>query len=73
MEVLDDFVTLKKFCEKYPEVATIGRLRWLLFRAQETKADFFVRRVGSRLLISPQLFFQWLESQKSGFGGKYGR
>ena len=64
MEVLDDFLSLQEFCEKYPQVASVGRLRWLLFRASETGANFFVRRIGRKLMVSPRLFFEWLNQQK---------
>ena len=60
----DDFITIKEFCEKYPSI-TEGSLRWVLFNAKFNGSDSFVRRFGRRrLLISPKLFFIWLETNR---------
>jgi hypothetical protein len=63
----DDFLTIKDFCQKYPSIISEGSLRWILFNSKFNRSDCFVRRLGKRkLLISPQLFFSWLESNKRG-------
>jgi len=63
-EPLNDFMSLKEFCKKYSTLASMGRIRWLLFKSSETGADFFVRRIGRKILVSPTLFFQWIEENK---------
>ena len=63
----NEYLTLKEFCTRYSSIITIGGLRWILFNSKFNGADCFVRRLGKRkLLISPQLFFSWLESNKRG-------
>lgn len=64
---LNDYLTIKDFCKQYSSIITLGSLRWILFNSKFNGADSFVRRIGKRkLLISPQLFLQWLESNKRG-------
>lgn len=64
----DDFISIKEFCEKYPSISE-GSLRWILFNSKFNGSDSFVRRFGRRrLLISPKLFFIWLETNKRGVG-----
>lgn len=64
---LNDYLTLKDFCRQYSAIISIGSLRWILFNSKFNGADCFVRRLGRRkLLISPQLFLTWLESNKRG-------
>lgn len=64
-----EYLTLKEFCKRYGNIVTEGSMRWLLFNSKQNHAEFFVRRLGKRkLLISPDLFFQWLD--KNGKGSK---
>lgn len=63
----DDFLTIKGFCQRYPSIISEGSLRWILFNSKFNGSDIFVRRLGKRkLLVSPRLFFSWLESNKRG-------
>jgi hypothetical protein len=58
-ERVDDFVKLKVFCKRYPDVTTESQIRWLIFTG---RADYFIRRLGARrLLVSPRRFFEWIE------------
>ena len=69
---LQDYLTLKEFCEKYSSIITVGSLRWILHNAKFNGSDCFVRRLGKRkLLVSPQRFFLWLESNKRGEGHEH--
>ena len=64
---LKDYLTVKDFCSQYASIISIGSLRWILYNSKFNGADCFVRRIGKRkLLISPQLFLEWLESNKRG-------
>ena len=66
-QVPQEYLTLKDFCKRYASIVTEGSLRWLLFNARHNNADYFVRRLGKRkLLISPERFFQWLETNGRG-------
>lgn len=61
------FLTIKDFCQQYSSIVSVGSLRWILFNSKFNGADCFVRRLGKRkLLISPRLFFSWLEENKRG-------
>lgn len=62
-----EYMSLKDFCKRYSSIVTEGSLRWILFNSKQNQADFFVRRLGKRkLLISPELFFQWLNRNGKG-------
>ena len=64
---LSDYLTVKDFCRQYSSIISMGSLRWILFNSKFNGADCFVRRLGKRkLLISPQRFLGWLESNKRG-------
>lgn len=66
-ENINEFLTLKDFCERYSSIISIGSLRWILYNSKINKADCFVRRIGKRrLLISPERFFAWVESNTRG-------
>jgi hypothetical protein len=58
-----EYLTIKEFCKRYASIVSEGSMRWILFNSKQNHANFFVRRLGKRkLLISPELFFQWLET-----------
>jgi hypothetical protein len=60
--MLCDYMTFKEFCREYAHVVSAGGLRWILFKSKENGADRFVRKIGpKKLLISPTLFFKWIE------------
>lgn len=62
---IEDYLTLKDFCKKYPSITNENALRWILFHSPSNGSEFFVRRLGTRkLLISPTLFFEWIENSK---------
>lgn len=64
---LNEYLTIKDFCKQYSTIVSIGSLRWILFNSKFNGADCFVRRLGKRkLLISPPLFLEWLESNRRG-------
>ena len=63
----NDYMTIKDFCRRYSSIVTEGSLRWTLYNSKFNGADYFVRKLGVRkLLISPQLFFEWVDCNKRG-------
>lgn len=65
---LQDWMKLKDFCKKYSFI-TLASLRWILHNSEFNGSEYFVRKLGmgktGALLISPTLFFSWLESNKT--------
>jgi len=59
-----EFMTVKQFVnsKKYP--ITMGKMRLLLSKRDENGLSFAIRRFGKKILIRPDLFEQWLDSQK---------
>ena len=55
---------------EYYDFPTIGGLRALIFNAKKNGFEKVIRRVGSRVLIKEDAYFDWIEEiQKNG--GKY--
>lgn len=55
-------LTVSQFVEKH-SWATKGGLRGLLFNRKKNGLDVAVVRLGRRLLLDEEQFFQWLESR----------
>ena len=54
--------TVVEFCMKYPAFP-IGGLRWLLFHREQNGLDQAVIKLGRKILIDEEKFFEWLDSQ----------
>lgn len=55
-------LTVSQFVEKH-SWATKGGLRGLLFNRRKNGLDAAVVRLGRKLLLDEEQFFQWLESR----------
>lgn len=51
---------------KHHEWPPLGGLRHLVFNAQTNGFDRVIRRVGRRVLIDEQAFFEWVDEQNGG-------
>jgi hypothetical protein len=63
-----EFLSVKKFVERYPNLGTEGSLRWQVFCAEENglaRAGAIVRR-GRRLLICVPRYVGWLTDLDAG-------
>jgi len=58
-------VNVAQFCEQNPAFSH-GSIRWLLFNRQENGLQSAVVRVGRRVLIDVDRFFEWLDAQSEG-------
>ena len=47
---------------------SLGGLRHLIFHAQTNGFDQVIRRIGRRVLVDEQAFFQWVEEQNDHVG-----
>jgi hypothetical protein len=56
------FIPLTKWNDYHPWPSLSG-LRWMVFNAEKTGFDQCLRRVGNRILINEQAFFDWVDSQ----------
>ncbi len=50
----------------YHDYPTIGALRALIFNAHKNGFDKVIRRVNSRILISENAYFEWVEEINKG-------
>ena len=54
--------TVPQFCQAHPAFSP-GGIRWLLFHRESNGLSKAVLRVGRRILIDEDAFFQWLDGQ----------
>jgi hypothetical protein len=54
--------TVRQFCQKHPAF-TLGSTRWLLFHRQTNGLEEAVVKIGRRVLIDEDKFFDWLDEQ----------
>ena len=57
----------------YYDYPTIGGLRALIFNADKNGFNKVIRRIGSRVLLNEQAFFDWVEeiNDKKGVKNDY--
>lgn len=57
--------SVRQLCEQYPNLFTEGRLRWLIFNADQNGFGACVVRMGRRVLIDTEALTAWLAKQRS--------
>lgn len=60
--------TVSKFVENNPDFATTGGMRHLIFHSKSNGLDKYkvIKRIGRRILIDSDCFFEWLNAQNGG-------
>lgn len=58
------FYTIKEFCKKH-SWPTEHSIRWMMFNAEQNGFDKVVRRVGRRILIKENEFYNWVNSKSN--------
>jgi hypothetical protein len=56
--------TVQQFCQEHAAF-TIGGLRWLLFHRETNGLASAVVKLGRRVLIDEDKFFEWINEQNS--------
>ncbi len=56
------YLTVKQFAQKHPAFPT-GGLRYLIFHEDDNGFHKCIRRIGRKILIYEEAFFEWLENQ----------
>lgn len=56
------YITPEQLSEKYPEAFPIRWIRAKLAERRENGMSAFVYKVGRKLFIDEEKFFQWIES-----------
>ena len=61
------YLTVQQFCETYPAFK-VGGVRSQIFNesSNNLKASGAIVRNGRKVLIKPEKFFAWIESQNQG-------
>ena len=63
-EIIKDWLPVKEFCKQHSNLVTRSQLRDWKHRAKDTNAFYFMRKMGRLNVISPSLFFEWIENNK---------
>lgn len=62
---MSQYLTVKQMAAKHPAFSEAS-LRYHIFHESKNGIDKAIRRVGRKILINENLFFDWLESQAKG-------
>jgi hypothetical protein len=67
MAQIRQLLTVRQFSERHPAFPE-GSLRWHIFRARQNGLDRFgaVQRIGRRVYIDQEKFFEWIDAQQHG-------
>jgi hypothetical protein len=55
------YYTVNQFCDKHPFI-TLGGLRANIFHAESNGLNNALRRIGRKILIDEDAYFDWLDS-----------
>lgn len=59
------YLTVRQMAEKHPAFSEAS-LRYHIFHEKQNGLAEAIRRVGRKILINENLFFEWVESQNGG-------
>ena len=61
-----DYKSVKRMAEKFPDACCENGLRWQIFKEETNglKRSGAVVRVGRKVLINVDRYFQWIDSQQ---------
>lgn len=65
---LDDILTIRAFCRRFPELGSEASLRWQVFNSSNNRLDeagAIIRR-GRNVFIAANRYRDWLLHQASG-------
>lgn len=62
---MSQYLTVKQMAEKHPAFSE-SSLRYHIFHEHKNGIDKAIRRIGRKIIINENLFFEWLESQAKG-------
>jgi hypothetical protein len=57
------YLTVKQFAEKY-DAFTEASLRYYIFHAETNGLSTALRRIGRKILIDENKFFEWIDSHE---------
>lgn len=66
MSDFPNYTSVKGMAEKFPDVCSKGGLRWQIFNEEINglKQSGVIVRVGRKVLINIDRYFQWIDSQQ---------
>lgn len=59
---MHNYLTVSQFAKKYPSF-TEASLRYYIFNEKTNGFDKVTRRVGAKVLLVEEAFFDWIESE----------
>lgn len=62
---MSNLLTVKQMAEKHPAFSEAA-LRYYIFNEKQNNLSDAIRRIGRKVLINEDAFFQWIETQNGG-------
>lgn len=62
---MPNYLTVKQMAAKHPAFSEAS-LRYHIFHETKNGIDKVIKRIGRKILIDEDLFFQWLEDMNGG-------
>lgn len=59
--VENDWVRIEEFHALTKKIMHLGTLRTILADRKNNEANFFCRKIGKRLILSPSRFYVWMD------------
>lgn len=59
---MQNYLTVKQMAATHPAFSEAS-LRYYIFNEHENGINKVIRRIGKKILINEELFFEWLEEQ----------
>lgn len=63
--IMPNYLTVKQMAAKHPAFSEAS-LRYHIFNETKNGIDRAIKRVGRKILINEERFFEWLENQNVG-------
>ncbi len=61
----NEWLKFEEFTKRVNGTISGSGLRHIIFNREENGADYFLRKLGSKWLLSPKKFYEWID-QKGG-------
>lgn len=58
------WTTIQLFIKRNTDWPSESSLRWMIYKSQENGLDAYLRKIGGRVLIDEQGFWEWIDSKK---------
>ena len=58
-----DWLKIEDFFPLIKETMSLSTLKKFLYERETNGADYFAKKIGKRVLLSPTRFYEWIEKE----------